>query len=639
MTAFVDNIDNFILKINEFKHEIIVVDNPKFHTEEIYIKTTKIIDNSITDLESWKNKQFSNQLLTSVNSLFETYAPRFITSQYDYFPNLIDKYNNIYNVFLELKKEIKRIDYLSVIKEKNVVLIGGNGTGKSSFASYLKDSLSDNIIVIPAQKFLFFNLQINQLHLMNKESIKSIQQDNLIGRGKFPPNLGYGVGAYINDLSQLFSKFITVLVNEEIQQGYSISENITSLSTLQKEKSETILYRLNSLWKNLIPDIIFEIDTTNRILIPVKAGIKYDLNAMSDGEKAILYYICYVLLAEPNSFIVIDEPETFLNASNFNRLWNTLEAYRSDCKYIYISHVVDFIASRTNADLLWCKQFDYPDTWDIQLISAENPLSKEFPRELLSELLGARKKILFCEGEKSSLDYTIYSNLFKDEVIVYPVGGHNQVIQYTKSYNELSTQFNGNNAIGIIDADLMDNQTIEDYKKENIYTLNFNEIEMLLLTDEVMTDVLQHSFSPDILKQKIVTFKSEFLKTISDSIEKVLFEKIRKYMNTNLSNYRIDTSINSEQISGEVNTWLDKLNVVEESEKFETEIKKFIQEENYEKLLELCPLKGQISKGLANRFLDNQYVDRALNRITCNEILSKDIRKKYFGELLSLTEE
>lgn len=637
MTEFVMKIDTLINKIKETKKDVELIDDSKLYKESFYTEIPYIIKELIIQLETWKTLEFTNQLLTLASNILVEYDSNLNHSLNIYSDNLLKKYNEIYRIFLNLESEIKRVQYLSLIKEKNIVLVGGNGVGKSSFASYLKDSISNKIVVIPAQKFLFFNSSISKLHLINKEDINLIQNDNFIRRGRFedPGHENYKVPEYMREVSQLYSKFITVVANEQIKEQDNIFKGTDDNLELQKQKKETILYKLNSLWENLIPDINFEVDTITRTLIPIKDSKRYSLNAMSDGEKSILYYITYVLLAESDSFIVVDEPETFLNASNFNRLWDTLEAYKSDCKFIYISHVVDFIVSRSNTDLLWCKSFDYPNNWDIKKIDADDPISEEFPRELLSELLGARKPILFCEGEKSSLDYTIYSSLFKDEAIVYPVGGHNQVIQYTKSYNKFSAQFNGNNAMGIIDLDLMDNEIIESYKKDYIYTLKFNEIEMLLLTEEVIVDVLQHRFSDkDELRQRIEDFKKEVLKVISKRIGKISFEKSKKYVDTELSNYRINESETSDEFEEEIKKWFKHLDIAKKAKEFEEEIKELIRNGNYEKILEICPLKEEISKGVANKLLDSNYEDRALNRIKQNESLSEDIKTKYFDELV-----
>lgn len=631
------NLEQLEKIIINIENEIKEIEDTKLFKEKFYKNTPKLVLDLNSKLETWKNEELSEQLWSLINDILNNYYQQIKQFLNSYSNNILMKYDNIYNVLLEFENEIKRVEYLSLIKEKNVVLVGGNGVGKSSFASYLKDSFSSNIVVIPAQKFLVFDLRIDDLHLMNQDKIKSIQKDNYIKRGRFEENdsRNYNVRMYTNDLSQLFSKFITVLVNEQIALEHKILNKSDNQTNLEEEKAKTILFKLNSLWQNLIPDIKFEIDTTHRTLIPVKSNKGYSLNAMSDGEKAMLYYISYVLLAEKGSFIVVDEPETFLNASNFNRLWDALEALRPDCKFIYISHVVDFIVSRSNTDLLWCKEFHYPDTWYIEPIDAKSSLSDEFPRELLSELLGARKPILFCEGDKSSLDYSIYSILFKDDVIVYPVGGHREVIQYTKSYNSLSGKFNGNNAMGIIDSDLMDEIDITNYKEDNIYTLKFNEIEMLLLTEEVIKDVLRYFISDtDVLTQKVKIFKDEVLKVISTSIEIISSNKSKKYIDTELSNYRINQSNSPDEMVEEVKIWFEQLNVVEKSKQFEEEINELVVKEDYERLLELCPLKNEISKGIANRYLDSKYMDKALNRIKQNETLAEIIKNKYFVDLV-----
>lgn len=592
-------------------------------------------------LSEWETDSFSSQLSTLLFNILNNYGDMLEHELDIHFETLFDKYTSILSFMPDIQKEIKRINYLLYVRDKNIVLVGGNGSGKSSFASYLKNTLADNIVVIPAQKFLFFNLNIRNLHLIERSDINAIQKENLIDKGKTEAlHLDvYAVERSINELSSVFSKFITMIANEQIIAQNTFFETTSSQSNLEvidKDKNEAILSILNSLWMNLVPDIKFILDPANKMLEPVKNGKSYNLNSMSDGEKAMLFYIAYVLLAEPNSFIVIDEPETFLNASNYNRLWDTLEKHRPDCKFIYISHTVDFIVSRDNVDLLWCKEFTYPDEWEIEPVYAESELAEDFPKELLSELLGARKPILFCEGTKSSLDYSIYSSLFTEDVIVYPVGGHNKVIEYTKSYNLHSSKLNGNKAVGIIDHDLMSTEQIESYKNDSVYTLAFNEIEMLLLTEEVMYKVLTESrFTEDKAKERIDNFKSRFINTMSSRIDKVLFERKKKYIDTQLSNYRINESNTTEDIIDELKKMVENLITNDDFEQFQLEINKLIEEPDYEKLLKKCPLKTEISKGLANKELESNYQDIALHRIKIDKILSEQIRSLHFSDLKS----
>ena len=131
----------------------------------------------------------------------------------------------------------------------------------------------------------------------------------------------------------------------------------------------------------------------------------------------ILYYIGNVLLAEKNSYIVIDEPETYLNPSIYKQLWDVLEENRTDCQFVYISHDIDFIRSRRDMRIVWVKKYLYPNEWDMKLID-ENDL---LPNELLIQIYGSKNKIMFCEGTKESLDYDVYSIVFGEDYYVVPL--------------------------------------------------------------------------------------------------------------------------------------------------------------------------------------------------------------------------
>lgn len=601
------------------------------------VKSMEVVPRLYTKLKETKQKlvtlteeeMFIEQLKIVAGNILTDFYSRFYSELQVCHGNLIERYEAIIKHLDILCSQLKRIEYLSVIGEKNVILIGGNGIGKSSFASYLKDTVSDNVVVIPAQKILFYNGGLDKIYLADKNEMNVLQEKNYISEGKFSENTPpYQIDIFTRELSGLFSKLITSIVNNQIENEHNL---INKVEITEEDKENTILYRLNKLWCDLIPDISFEIDTTNRTLKPMKNGQTYALNSMSDGEKAILYYICHVLLARENSYIIVDEPETFLNVSNFNRLWNNLEEYRPDCKFIYISHVIDFIATRSNADLLWCKKYDYPDVWDIEKIKYDSDLLKEFPKQLLSELLDIRKPILFCEGDKTSLDYFVYTSLFKDKVVVCPVGGHTQVIQYTRAYNNLPI-LQGNKAFGIIDGDLMDDVYICELKNDRIYALPFNEIEMLFLTEEIIVNVLETVFSSEDVNRKVRKFKEEFFKIVDKEKENIVHQKMKKYLDNILFNYRIKDIQNANKMIDEVMYMVSELNV-EELEKQELcKLSKIITEKNYSGMLRLCPQKKEISRGLANRLLDSDFENKAKTRLRKDVKLIRKIRKTYFSD-------
>ena len=120
-----------------------------------------------------------------------------------------------------------------------------------------------------------------------------------------------------------------------------------------------------------------------------------------------------------------------MNLALITRLWDRLEKERKDCRFIYLTHNLDFAASRINSEKLWMKDFTPPAQWNLEKL----PSDENLPEILYMELLGSRKPILFCEGTKASLDYKLYTRLFPEYTII-PSEGHLQVINYTIIKNQ-----------------------------------------------------------------------------------------------------------------------------------------------------------------------------------------------------------
>ena len=55
--------------------------------------------------------------------------------------------------------------------------------------------------------------------------------------------------------------------------------------------------------------------------------------------------------------IVIDEPELHLHRSLMDKLWNKLEELSLDKTLVYITHDLDFAASRTGAKKIWVQGY------------------------------------------------------------------------------------------------------------------------------------------------------------------------------------------------------------------------------------------------------------------------------------------
>ena len=578
------------------------------------------VDDYLLELISFINKELDEEVLSNdVTVRYKTLRDHLLESIYNCYGGDIKSYDSLFPQIIYNFKVIKLFSFIARI-DSTTVIIGANGAGKTSLINELRKNNSkinsNEMYVLPAQKLLCFATHIQDRNVVDEDSY--ITEFNNI-------NLKYEtIDLYLNQIdanfSNTFTKLITLLVKDIIAVA---TDNFRG----KNESSLSLWQKLEKIWNKIKPEIKFDIDTKNTVVKVEKNGSKYSINGLSDGERCILFYIGNVLLAPENSYIIVDEPETFLNAAVYNELWDLLISERPDCQFIFASHNMDFVQSRTNATYIWCKNFEAPYDFDYELLED----SQEMPLSLLTEVSGTRKPILFCEGTKTSIDYQIYSKLFSEFCFVKPVQGHKQVIQYTKAYNKLEETY-GNKAYGIIDYDWMDKARIESYKEKNIFVLPFNEIEMLLVDEEMVNSVL--SDDEEDKKQKINKLRDTIIGLCTTNKDKIIRIALKKKLDEFMEGHLIETR---EPTEDEARTFLESL-----SEKFDItvtleNITKIVEDSiassDFSKILKICNLKNEIIGSKEIKEIVSNLKENALSSIAMNNDLQITLRHKYFEEL------
>lgn len=128
------------------------------------------------------------------------------------------------------------------------------------------------------------------------------------------------------------------------------------------------------------------------------------------------------------------------------------------------------------------------EDWDLEPIS-EN----DIPEALLMKILGSRKKVLFCEGKKNSLDCQIFELLFP-EFTITPVASCKDVINYTRAFNKIESKYA--EAYGIIDRDFRTTEQLDKLKTENVFSYNVAEIENLFLLEDFIKGFAEYKNEP-----------------------------------------------------------------------------------------------------------------------------------------------
>ncbi|MEE0500525.1 MAG: AAA family ATPase [Streptococcus sp.] len=541
-----------------------------------------------------------------------------LESMYNCFGGNIYLYDTMLPQILENIKIIKLFSFISKI-DSTTVIIGANGAGKSSLINELRKNNSNEMYVLPAQKLLYFVSNIHDRNGITRERyIQDLKEVDL----KYD-TIDLQPIQIDKDFSNTFTKLITFLIKNYAKIATYKSRGMEGLSI-------ALWDRVEQVWNSISPEIKFILEPDNRVVEVEKNGSRYSINGLSDGERCILFYIGNVLLAPENSYIIVDEPETFLNAAVYNELWDLLISQRSDCQFIFASHNMDFVQSRTNASYIWCKKFEAPYDLEYQILEG----TQEMPLSLLTEVSGTKKPILFCEGTKTSIDYQIYSKLFSEWCFVKPVQGHKQVIQYTRAYNKLQ-YLHGNIAYGIIDNDWMEETRIENYKQKNVFVLTFNEIEMLLVDESIVKSIL--SSDEQDKEEKLNEFqkaiKSYCVKNKDKIISIALKKKLDEFMEGNLINNNEPTRDDAEIFLEGLSTEFDLTSKLGNITKI---VEDSLDASDFSSILKICNLKKEITNQLGNTVVTRDFKNKALSKIATDSELQNILRTKYFSELVTL---
>ena len=368
--------------------------------------------------------------------------------------------------------------------DKNTVIVGANGSGKTTLANNLKKTLNSlDGIVIPAQKLLLVPT-FNSIPTLKAEKSpfseyqKKILDDKRTFTAKDQNDFPYDIA---KEYGSEYRKVLALLIAERNAKRNSVIDNKAEGTVFHKEEFKTTIDVVIDIWNDLIPHRTMSLDADcNLIISYVEDGETktYEAYSMSDGERIILYLVGRIMQAPENGLIIVDEPEIYLHRTVVDKLWNRLEKERHDCTFIYMTHDLQFATSRVGVKS-WIKSYEYPSRWNIQIIE-----NNEIPEQLLMELLGSCKQILFCEGTStSSLDKKIYDVIFPD-YIIYPLESCKEVINYTKAFNAIPN--NNTKAFGLVDSDFRTPQEINDLKANGIYTYNVAEIENVFLVEDFL---------------------------------------------------------------------------------------------------------------------------------------------------------
>lgn len=504
---------------------------------------------------------------------------------------------------------------------QSVLFIGANGSGKTRLGTWIEiDSPQKELVHrISAQKSLSMPDSTTPV------SIEIAEKSLLFGN----PDWSYqhkthkwGKKPATFMLSD-YDKLLVYLFSDETEENAKFKRECRA-STERIDPPVTKLDRVKKVWEKILPHRELIIGGLRiQTLVKGTEDKIYNSSEMSDGERVIFYIIGQCLAAPKDGIVVIDEPELHLHKSVQFPLWSEVEKLRSDCLFVYLTHDVDFAAAHESAEKIWLKSFD-GTSWEWEKLIP----SEDLPNDLLIEILGSRKPVVFVEGISGSFDSALYTAILPNYLVI-PRGSCTQVIQSVKAL-KANTQIHHLEVFGIIDRDRRVPAEIAKLEHSSIYVLNVAEVENLFCTKEVL----------EIVSNRLARDPAADFLTVSNA----LFTRLQGELDNQVSlrasseikfqlNMFDESQKGVQAIGGAVQSLIDSLDVNKIYSEANSLYANVVQTKNYEDLLSLYnrkSLSSQVSNalGIANGSLPETIV--RLAKGDCKEQIANAL-KPYFG--------
>ncbi|TRZ78477.1 DUF4435 domain-containing protein [bacterium] len=487
-------------------------------------------------------------------------------------------------------------EYETITIEKNMVIVGANGAGKTRFGSCIEGNNS-NSKRISAQRYLQLDENVQK---QDFETASAKLKNSYKNKPSIQPQ---------NDYQQ-------VLISLFAQESRRNSEYVKE-SRVSKNKifvSQSIKEKVIDIW-----DSIFsyrKLKLKNDKVRAESEENEFSGMEMSDGEKVGLYLISQILLADQNCILIIDEPELHLHKSLMVRLWSKLEVQRKDCIFVYITHDLDFAVNKPISKRIWMQ--DYKNNkWEWKELTPNEVI----PENLYLEILGSRKSILFVEGDKGSLDVQMYQSFYGNFTII-PRESCEKVIESVKGLRN-NADLHGKKVFGLIDRDFRPEEQISSLEKNNVFCLGLNKVENLFLIPEIIELVCEYLLKSGKKDEIIAEIKKHYIEK-KDSIKfKAIKYRIQCLINKKFSIINNDKGYQSFKTSifSEMDQEFSNVVLLEGDD-----IMEILREYPYKGLVKLVQDKLDLT--------NNGYRDLVLNFIVFEkrkEIL--DILKKYLPDI------
>lgn len=370
---------------------------------------------------------------------------------------------------------------------QTLFVLGANGTGKSSLMQRFSASSGGRARRISASRQTWMQSSAIEFAPSQKTQLENQFRnwDNQYQSRFMEQNAQVRPGLTIYDL-----------IDAENVEARAIASALRSGETgLAQElaKRTAPIAKVNELFSASNLPVAIAVEGGDRLIARKHGSPPYGVAELSDGERNALLISAEVLTARPGSLLIIDEPERHLHRSIISPLLTQLFRYRDDCAFVVATHDLMLPVDNPEAQVVLVRSCVYSGqqavSWDYDVV----PANAEIDEQLKHDIVGARRRIVFTEGEESSLDKPLYGVIFPD-ISIRAKGTSRDVIQAVRGIRE-SEAVHWVKAYGIVDRDARTANEITALEQLGIYVLDFYAVEAIYYNPKVIQGVAKRNAS------------------------------------------------------------------------------------------------------------------------------------------------
>ncbi len=356
------------------------------------------------------------------------------------------------------------------------VMMGANGSGKSKILASIRDSYGDAFG--SARPILY----IEGGRVVPIPNSLKLTRQNVNEFSDYSTAFSHYSQKRTGKLSDRISDVLFTIDRRSEDDKTQHSDAVTEWLKGDQEKpcprrDEPPLDRLFRLFAEVLPHVKLRI-TPTRALMAQRGSSEYPAVQLSDGEKQALAILADIaILADPQSLILVDEPELNLHPLLASNLWGTIENDLPDAVFVYATHSLGF-AMRRDVDQVIAVS-NRSDSMEIGDPSSLDPTElRPFLGSIPAILSSANA--LIVEGDDFSFDKPFYRWLLGPEVEIVPLGSGSDVFAATSRTGVWERLTPGLRIVGLIDRDYRDDHQLERLTCGTCEPLGLHEAESYL---------------------------------------------------------------------------------------------------------------------------------------------------------------